>query len=91
MTFFPGAGKAHRSINMEKCKYPECTLCADQCDVNAIDFSVILSKLTSIPKLENIFKRADYLLQKRTEIESAAAQKISEFNQNSANIPTLDI
>jgi tubulin-like protein CetZ len=56
-----------------------------------IAFTVLLSKLTSIPKLENIFKRADYLLQKRAEIESAAAQKISEFNQNSANIPTLDI
>jgi ferredoxin/flavodoxin len=27
-------------INMEKCKYPECTLCVDHCPMNAIDFSV---------------------------------------------------
>jgi ferredoxin len=40
MTFFPGADKAHRTINMEKCKYPECTLCVDLCEAKAIDFSV---------------------------------------------------
>jgi len=40
MTFFPGAGKAHRKINMAKCKYPECTLCVDNCDAKAINFSV---------------------------------------------------
>ncbi|MFC1942338.1 EFR1 family ferrodoxin [Chloroflexota bacterium] len=28
-----------RNINMEKCKYPECTLCVDNCPMNSIDFS----------------------------------------------------
>jgi Fe-S-cluster-containing hydrogenase component 2/flavodoxin len=28
-----------RKVNMEKCKYPECTLCVDNCIVNSIDFS----------------------------------------------------
>lgn len=30
---------AQRNINMEKCTYPECTLCVDNCVVNSIDFS----------------------------------------------------
>ena len=29
-----------RTINTEKCLYPECTICADNCMVYAIDFSV---------------------------------------------------
>ena len=29
-----------RTVNMEKCLYPECTLCVDNCMVKAIDFSV---------------------------------------------------
>jgi Fe-S-cluster-containing hydrogenase component 2/flavodoxin len=40
MTFFPGAEKPHRKVNMEKCRYPECTLCVDNCVANAINFSV---------------------------------------------------
>jgi flavodoxin/formate hydrogenlyase subunit 6/NADH:ubiquinone oxidoreductase subunit I len=31
--------RVHRVINMEKCKYPKCTLCIDHCAMNAIDFS----------------------------------------------------
>jgi len=56
-----------------------------------IAFTVLLSKLTSVPKLENIFTRADYLLKKRAEIEDRANQKIEQFYDNTANIPTLDI
>lgn len=28
-----------RSVNMEKCQYPSCTICIDNCLVNAFDFS----------------------------------------------------
>ena len=27
-------------VNTEKCKYPQCTICIDNCPVNSIDFSV---------------------------------------------------
>jgi Fe-S-cluster-containing hydrogenase component 2/flavodoxin len=30
---------AKRTVNMEKCTYPTCTLCIDACPVNAIDFT----------------------------------------------------
>ena len=29
-----------RKINMEKCQYPECSFCVDNCPMNSIDFSV---------------------------------------------------
>jgi Fe-S-cluster-containing hydrogenase component 2/flavodoxin len=29
-----------KRIDMQKCKYPECTICVDHCSMNAIDFSV---------------------------------------------------
>lgn len=29
-----------RKINLEKCLYPECTICSDNCPMNAIDFTV---------------------------------------------------
>lgn len=31
--------QAQRKINMEKCTYPECTICVDICPMNSIDFS----------------------------------------------------
>jgi flavodoxin/Fe-S-cluster-containing hydrogenase component 2 len=34
-----GALPTAKSINMAKCKYPECTVCIDHCSMNAIDFS----------------------------------------------------
>ena len=39
MQFFRGLEKPHRIINRDKCKYPECTLCVDNCVARAIDFS----------------------------------------------------
>jgi Fe-S-cluster-containing hydrogenase component 2/flavodoxin len=30
----------NKIVNMEKCRYPECTLCIDHCPMNSIDFSV---------------------------------------------------
>jgi len=38
--FFRGLEKPHRSINMAKCKYPECTLCIDNCEAHALNFKV---------------------------------------------------
>jgi ferredoxin len=35
----PPSPPAKRTVNTEKCTYPTCTLCADVCPVNAIDFS----------------------------------------------------
>jgi flavodoxin/ferredoxin len=32
--------KAERKIDVNKCKQPECTLCVDNCPMNAIDFSM---------------------------------------------------
>lgn len=32
--------RPYKVINMEKCDYPECTLCVDHCPMNSIDFSV---------------------------------------------------
>jgi NAD-dependent dihydropyrimidine dehydrogenase PreA subunit len=32
--------KKNMKINMDKCKYPACTVCIDNCPVNSIDFSV---------------------------------------------------
>jgi len=39
ITFFPKADKPHRTINMSKCEYPECSICVDNCVVKALDFS----------------------------------------------------
>lgn len=35
----PPSPQPQRKINMEKCTYPGCTLCVDNCLVNSIDFS----------------------------------------------------
>ncbi len=32
--------RTHKIIDMEKCKYPECTICVDHCPMHSIDFSV---------------------------------------------------
>ena len=36
-----------RKVNMEKCRYPECTLCVDNCPMNSIDFSISPPKFKS--------------------------------------------
>lgn len=35
-----GMTQQNMRINMEKCKYPQCTICLDNCPMDAIDFSV---------------------------------------------------
>ncbi|MFC1946254.1 EFR1 family ferrodoxin [Chloroflexota bacterium] len=40
MALFGNTKKPHRKINTEKCRYPECTLCVDNCVAKALDFSV---------------------------------------------------
>jgi flavodoxin/formate hydrogenlyase subunit 6/NADH:ubiquinone oxidoreductase subunit I len=32
--------RPHKIINMERCDYPECTLCVNHCPMDAIDFSI---------------------------------------------------
>ena len=32
--------RPHKIFNMEKCRYPECTICIDHCPMDSIDFSV---------------------------------------------------
>ena len=38
MQYFPGIVMPRRTINMEKCKYPACMQCVDNCAGKAIDF-----------------------------------------------------
>ena len=40
MQYFRKLEKPHRFINPDKCKYPKCTLCIDNCIAKALDFSV---------------------------------------------------
>ena len=55
-----------------------------------ISVTVVLSRLTSVPKMEDIFKRAEYLLKKRAEIEQEMQQRINTVYSTGQNIPALD-
>ena len=55
-----------------------------------IAVTVVLSRLTSVPKIEELFTRAEYHLKKRQEIEMEARQK-KRLYKTSANIPSLDV
>jgi cell division GTPase FtsZ len=57
---------------------------------NEISVTVALSKLTSIPKVEDMFKRGEYLLKKREEIEKEMQNKIKTIYNTGRNIPSLD-
>ncbi|WP_258359864.1 4Fe-4S dicluster domain-containing protein [Moorella sulfitireducens] len=39
-SFFEPPPRPQRKVNLEKCRYPGCTACMDNCIVRAIDFSV---------------------------------------------------
>jgi cell division GTPase FtsZ len=60
---------------------------------NAKDISVTvaLSKLTAVPKVEDLFTRAERLLKKRDEIEKEMKKKISMIYETGRNIPSLDL
>lgn len=55
-----------------------------------IAVTIVLAQLTAIPKLEDLFNRAEYLINKRTEIEKETAEKIQSLYNIGSNIPTLD-
>jgi flavodoxin/Pyruvate/2-oxoacid:ferredoxin oxidoreductase delta subunit len=37
--YFPGLDLPKRTFNMQKCKYPDCTVCVDNCPAKAINFT----------------------------------------------------
>ena len=55
-----------------------------------ISVTVVLSRLTSVPKVEDIFTRGEYLLKRRQEIDSEMNQKINMIYERGGNIPSLD-
>lgn len=55
-----------------------------------ISVTIALSQLTSVPIIEDLFNRAEYLLQRRSEIEKETVNKINRIYNTSANIPSLD-
>jgi cell division GTPase FtsZ len=57
---------------------------------NEISVTIVLSKLTKVPKVEDLFTRADALLKKREELEKEANEKIQRMYRASDNIPSLD-
>lgn len=55
-----------------------------------ISVTVALSRLTAVPKLEEMFTRAESLLKKREEIEKEMQQKINMVYETGKNIPSLN-
>ncbi|MFH1382127.1 MAG: hypothetical protein ABIH70_04450 [Chloroflexota bacterium] len=52
--------------------------------------TVILSKLTTVPRMENIFLRAEQLIKNQQEIAIESEKKIKQMYSSSENIPSLD-
>lgn len=55
-----------------------------------ISVTLILSKLITVARMENLFLRAEQSLKKQEEIEAEAEQRITQLYQTGANVPTLD-
>ncbi len=55
-----------------------------------IAVSIILAQLIAVPKMDEIFARAEYLLSRRTEIDKDTTKKIQSLYRSGANIPSLD-
>lgn len=55
-----------------------------------IAVTLVLAQITAIPKMDELFDRAEYLLGKRQEIETETAKKIQVLYSKGGNIPTLD-
>ena len=55
-----------------------------------ISVTIALSNLTVVPKIEDLFARAEYLLKKRVEIDKEIGQKINTIYDIGRNIPALD-
>jgi cell division GTPase FtsZ len=54
-----------------------------------ISVTLILAQLTAVPKMDELFDRAEYLLTKRHEIDRDTAQKLHTLYQKGGNVPTL--
>lgn len=55
-----------------------------------IAVTVVLAQMTAIPKMDELFSRAEYLISKRVEIEKETVKKIQQLYRSGINIPTLD-
>ena len=55
-----------------------------------VSITLILSMLTAVERMENLFVRAEDLLRKQQEIEKEAELKIRQMYGKGAEIPTLD-
>ncbi len=55
-----------------------------------ISVTLIISKLTKAPRMENIFLRAQDIFKKHQEIETDATLKIIKMHQQGENIPSLE-
>lgn len=56
-----------------------------------IAVTLILAQMMAVPKIDELFKRAEYLLNRRQELEKETAQKLQTLYQKGSNVPTLDI
>lgn len=54
-----------------------------------ISVTVIASKITAVPRMENLFLRAEHMIKQRQEIEKEAEQQIQTMHLTGANIPSL--
>jgi len=55
-----------------------------------ISVTVVLSQLAYVPKVEEVFTRAEELLKNRTLIQQEMTSRIQKMNDLSLNIPSLD-
>jgi len=55
-----------------------------------ISVTLILSKLTGVGRMENLFLQAEGVLKKQEEIETESEQKIKQMYELSDGLPTLD-
>ncbi len=56
-----------------------------------ISMTVIASKLTSVPRVERIYRQAEELVQKREAIDKEAEEKIKALQETGKNLPSLEI
>lgn len=55
-----------------------------------ISVTVVLSNLTAVPKIEDLFVQAEFSLKRREELEREMNEKIQKIYRASDNIPSLD-
>jgi tubulin-like protein CetZ len=55
-----------------------------------ISVTVVLSKLTAVPQVEDLFAKAENLIKRREELDKEQKEKIQKIYKASDNIPSLD-